>query len=157
MLARMAVAAATAMVIVGCAPDSPDLYTAEDDTITTRAPRDEPVGTDGTSVSTAEDVEPVAPTGETLQVRALDNTFRDAEVEIAAGAEVIWTNNGRNDHDVLPTDDAMDWGVEVEGFAPGDEYSHVFDAPGVYDYYCSIHGTKDAGMIGTVVVTAAEA
>lgn len=87
-------------------------------------------------------------------VAALDNTFRPENVEVAAGTEVSWTNRGRNEHNVLPTD-GDDWGVEVDGFQPGDTYSYTFDEPGVYRYYCSLHGTENAGMIGALVVTEA--
>ena len=94
------------------------------------------------------------PNGEVVQVRSLDNTFRPEDVEVVAGTEVWWTNNGRNEHNVLPTDDTATWGVEVEDFQPGDEYRLVFDTPGVFPYYCSIHGTKEVGMVGTVIVSA---
>jgi plastocyanin len=30
----------------------------------------------------------------------------------------------------------------------------VFDTPGTYVYFCTIHGTASAGMFGTIVVTA---
>jgi plastocyanin len=89
--------------------------------------------------------------GMEVEVEALDNTFRAQDIQISSGATVTWTNEGRNDHDVLPVE-GDDWGAEVEEFAPGDVYEHTFDTPGVYSYYCSIHGTTTAGMIGTVVV-----
>jgi plastocyanin len=84
-------------------------------------------------------------------VAALDNSFRPEDIQVRPGTTVVWTNRGRNDHDVLPTEGDA-WGVEVADFTPGDVYSATFDEPGTYDYYCSIHGTKTAGMIGTVVV-----
>ena len=68
-----------------------------------------------------------------------------------AGHDRHLTNDGRNEHDV-PATEGDEWGVEVEDFEPGDTYSYTFESPGVYDYYCSIHGTKTAGMVGTVVV-----
>jgi plastocyanin len=85
-------------------------------------------------------------------VSALDNSFMPENIQVRAGTEVVWTNKGRNEHDALHVDGG-DWGVEVDDFQPGDVYSHTFDEPGVYRYYCSIHGSTDAGMIGTVVVT----
>jgi plastocyanin len=85
-------------------------------------------------------------------VSALDNSFMPENIQVRAGTEVVWTNKGRNEHDALHVDGG-DWGVEVDDFQPGDVYSHTFDEPGVYRYYCSIHGSADAGMIGTVVVT----
>ena len=86
------------------------------------------------------------------EVTALDNSFRPENIEVAAGTEVVWTNKGRNEHNVLHVD-GDDWGVEVDDFQPGASYSHTFDQAGVYRYYCSIHGTTDAGMIGTIVVS----
>jgi plastocyanin len=90
--------------------------------------------------------------GVEVAVSAIDNTFRPETVEVAAGTEVVWTNDGRNDHNVLPVDGG-DWGVEAEGFAPDDVYRHRFTEPGTYRYYCSLHGTTTKGMVGTVVVT----
>jgi plastocyanin len=85
------------------------------------------------------------------EVTALDNSFRPENIEVPAGTEVVWTNKGRNEHNVLHVD-GDDWGVEVDDFQPGASYSQIFDEAGVYRYYCSIHGTTDAGMIGTIVV-----
>lgn len=90
--------------------------------------------------------------GVTVDVQAIDNTFRPAEVEVAAGTEVVWANDGRNEHNVLPVE-SEDWGVEADAFAPGDDYSHRFTEPGTFDYYCSLHGTTTKGMVGTIVVT----
>jgi plastocyanin len=89
--------------------------------------------------------------GTDVRVQSLDNTFRAPDIQVQPGATVTWTNDGRNEHDVLPVDGGG-WGVEVEGFQPGATYQHTFTEPGVYDYYCSIHGTTSAGMVGTVVV-----
>jgi plastocyanin len=91
-------------------------------------------------------------TGQVVHIQSLDNTFRPDRVEIAAGTEVVWENVGRNDHDVLPSDGG-DWGVDQAHFGPGATYSHVFTEPGEVSYYCSIHGTPTAGMVGTIVVT----
>lgn len=96
-----------------------------------------------------------AANGTTVTVRALDNNFIEQSLTVEAGTEVVWENTGRNDHDVTPVDDpsATTWGVKSEAFAPKATYSHVFDQPGTYAYFCTIHGTAKAGMIGTIVVT----
>ncbi|HEX6417349.1 MAG TPA: plastocyanin/azurin family copper-binding protein [Acidimicrobiales bacterium] len=108
-------------------------------------------GGDGDDVPSGVPDDVVVLEGAEVDVQALDNTFRPQNVQVRPGTEVTWTNVGRNDHDVLPAEGDA-WGVEVEGFSPGDVYSHTFDEPGVYHYYCSIHGTSTAGMIGAVVV-----
>jgi plastocyanin len=107
---------------------------------------------DGGSTSGGEVPEDVVVVeGTEAHVDSLDNTFRAPNIEVKPGTKVVWTNQGRNDHDILPVE-GEDWGAEVEAFQPGDVYEHTFDEPGVYNYYCSIHGTTTAGMIGAVVV-----
>jgi len=95
-----------------------------------------------------------APNGQTVRVRSLDNSFRNEVTEVVVGTEIWWTNDGRNEHDVLPVDSLQEWGAERDVFQPGDEYRHSFLEPGTYSYYCSIHGNEVAGMVGTVIVTA---
>jgi plastocyanin len=96
------------------------------------------------------------PNGETMAIRAIDNDFLPAEVTITAGTEVVWRNGGRNQHNVLPEGDpaARLWGVQVADFVTGDEYAHVFDTPGTFVYYCSLHGSPTKQMHGTITVTA---
>ena len=71
--------------------------------------------------------------------------------------EIIWSRNGREYSlrigRVLSID-GDSWGVEVTEFAPGAVYTHTFTEPGEYAYYCSIHGTEQVGMVGTITVTA---
>ncbi|MEQ1703774.1 MAG: hypothetical protein ABMA25_27015, partial [Ilumatobacteraceae bacterium] len=43
--------------------------------------------------------------GTTESVLALDNNYIPQVLEIAAGTEVLWENNGRNVHDIIPADD----------------------------------------------------
>jgi plastocyanin len=91
-------------------------------------------------------------------VQARDNSFDDRDITIAAGTEVVWTNVGRNDHDVTPVEFEADatsapWGATPPGLRPRESYSHVFDTPGVYAYLCTLHGARDKGMAGTITVT----
>jgi plastocyanin len=95
--------------------------------------------------------------GVTVEVSAVDNTFRPETIQVAAGTEVVWTNDGRTAHDIVPADDGEDFGVADDDFAPGDEYSFRFTEPGTYAYYCSLHGSATAGMTGTVEVTEGDA
>jgi plastocyanin len=95
----------------------------------------------------------IEPTGVAVPVVALDNTFRPQVVEVHVGDEVVWQNRGQNEHDVLSVE-VEGWGVEATEFQPGDVYAHVFSVPGEYAYYCTIHGTDEVGMVGTVIVSA---
>lgn len=90
--------------------------------------------------------------GVTEEVQVLDNSFRPDRTEVAAGTEVTWTNKGRNEHDITPVEgDAF--GVAKDELGPGDRYRFRFTEPGTYRYYCTLHATPEAGMIGTIVVT----
>lgn len=170
------VAAVAALALFGaaCNADGPDAYTA-DALVTAESeivsedteelfpeeesgeaePEEMEAGSEEMEDDSGEDqsAETVPPNGEVLNVRSLDNSFIDEVVEVEAGTEILWTNNGRNEHNVVPVDESEMWGIETVDFQPGDEYSRVFDTPGEYPYYCSIHGTSEVGMIGTIVVT----
>jgi plastocyanin len=140
---------AVAVLVAACGSDGSDQAGGgtSGDVAATSEPSTVPDGTDAPAPGAVE------ANGETVDVVALDNTFRPETIEVVAGTAIRWENRGRNDHDVVPADDSLDWGVGATDFAPGDEYTVLFDTPGEYPYYCSIHGTKDVGMIGTVVVT----
>jgi plastocyanin len=71
--------------------------------------------------------------------------FNPAEVTIAAGDTVTWTNEDSAGHDV--TGDAFNSG-DPGGIANGDTFEHTFDEAGTFDYVCTVH----PGMEGTVVV-----
>jgi plastocyanin len=141
------IAAAAGAIMSACGPDGPDAYSingaeaVEEVDGATATETETAIGSDG-------DFE-----GETVAVIALDNSFRAETIEVAVGTAVNWENRGHNDHNVLPTDESQTWGAPTEAFLPGDHYTWVFDEPGTYPYYCSIHGTKEIGMVGTVVVT----
>lgn len=92
--------------------------------------------------------------GTVVEIEAVDNTFKPETIEIEPGTEVRWVNAGRNAHDVVPVSAELgDWGIALSDFEPGVTYSHVFTEPGEYPYYCSAHGTRTRGMIGTIIVT----
>lgn len=98
-----------------------------------------------------------ASNGVTVEVLALDNSFRSETITVVAGTVVTWENRGRNDHNVVAVATEVfpgsTWGVAEADFHPGQAYSHLFARPGVYEYVCTIHGAKGKGMVGTITVT----
>lgn len=83
-----------------------------------------------------------------------DNTFNAPVVRIPAGAGVTFANAGRNPHNIVPVDPAT-WptGFDTSAVAPGGNALLTLTKAGVYEYYCSYHGTKDGlGMAGAIVV-----
>ena len=71
--------------------------------------------------------------------------FSPAEVTVAVGDTVTWTNNDPAGHDV--TADSFSSG-DPGGLAEGDTFEHTFEEAGSFDYVCTVH----PGMEGTVVV-----
>lgn len=112
----------------------------------------------GGDAALGDDIELADRTGEPeVDVAVPDNTFEPAYMTIDVGTTVTWTNEGRNDHNVVPVvADAFE-GVDAADFGPGAEHSATFDEPGDYPYYCSIHGTKNLnGQAGGIRVVGSD-
>lgn len=86
------------------------------------------------------------PAADTVDI--VDFAYGPGDIEVAAGTEVTWTNRSTQGlaHSVSVTssDGLFDSGL----LGPGETYSHTFDEPGVYHYYCLTHPS----MSGTVTV-----
>lgn len=155
-ISRVCSGVVCAVLMVGCGADSPDASPSD------VKPPSEVEAAVTTTIAT------VPPNGETITIQVLDNSYRPSDYEIKAGTEVVFENRGRNDHNILPesvSDDAgltallasdmapTAWGITSSVFTPGDTYTHLFNVPGVYKFYCSIHGAPGAGMYGTLTVS----
>ncbi len=87
-----------------------------------------------------------------VEIVATDFSFRPAEVTVKAG-EVVnlqLVNQGVAAHDlVLPA-----LGIWLLA-APGQSVTSgaTYDRPGEYEFYCSLPGHRDVGMIGRIIVT----
>ena len=144
MRGRWAVAVAiTALLAVSCGDDS-DRAGDDDET---------------TETATAQTIDVVDRRGQAsdsnypeVDVRVIDNEFVDGEIRIDPGVTVAWQNDGRVEHNIVTVSEEPDFGVDTDAFGPGSEHEFRFTEPGVYPYYCSLHGTADAGMTGTIVV-----
>jgi len=77
--------------------------------------------------------------------------FAPAELEVAAGSalEVTLDNKGTLEHDF--TIDSIGFKVEVKIGKTATGTTGVL-AAGTYDFYCSVPGHKEAGMVGTLTV-----
>lgn len=84
-------------------------------------------------------------------VAAGDNTFTPQQVTVTEGSTVTFTNEGRNQHNVIAVADTP-FSAETASFEPGESFHWKASKPGVYHYFCSIHGTATAGMTGTIQV-----
>lgn len=165
---NLAMAAGLVAALTTCGDDAPDqalqaeraAALAADNRAGTTMPA-EPESSATPGPAGTDPVVTVAPNGVVVPVIALDNSFRPEQLTIQVGDEVLWENNGRNEHNVLNIESADEgfeadgaWGIDVEAFQPGDVFSHVFMKPGTYRYYCTIHGNTEVGMVGTIIVEA---
>lgn len=80
-----------------------------------------------------------------VTVRAYDNAYDMAEVEISEGEAVRWVFEGQSEHDVVAQDASFVSELMRQG-----SFTHIFNEAGSYEYDCSIH----AEMKGVVNVTA---
>lgn len=94
-------------------------------------------------------------------VRMEGDSFKPNTVEIRRGEAVVWKNTSLATHTVTddpaaarsPDDAALPDGAKAFDSGPigiGGTYSHRFEVPGVYRYFCTLHEAE--GMVGTVIV-----
>jgi plastocyanin len=93
-------------------------------------------------------------TGE-VRIGMLDNVFTRDVTRVPAGTDVVFRNQGKTVHNAVAVDGswstADSYGADV---LPADASTTItVDEPGVYRYYCTLHGTRDGdGMYATLVV-----
>jgi plastocyanin len=76
--------------------------------------------------------------------------FTPANVVIAAGTTVRWT--WADDSHTVTSTGAPSFPGHPAQASPPEVYTFTFTTPGTYAYYCSVHGSPNSGMRGTVVV-----
>jgi plastocyanin len=86
----------------------------------------------------------LGPPAETVTIE--DFAFAPARLTVEHGAKVEWVNHDDEAHSVVLADPAMP--LKSGGLDTGESFAAVFDRPGTYAYFCSIHPQ----MTGTVIV-----
>ena len=76
--------------------------------------------------------------------------FLPADITVNTGAEVIWSNDDQAAHTITSgtPQDGPDGFFDSSLFMAGTTFSHVFDVPGDYPYFCLVH----PWMVGSVTV-----
>jgi plastocyanin len=94
--------------------------------------------------------DPAAQSG-LVDVAIFDFGFNPQVITITAGSTVRWTNTTSFTPHTATSDpgDAEEWNSGT--LNPGAAFTHTFDTPGIYGYYCMIHGALV--MHGLVVVS----
>lgn len=90
---------------------------------------------------------------DTVAIRVVDDAFRPGSIGVTANTQIVWTNEGTNDHTVTADNGSFESGA----LEPGDTFTVSIDAPGVFRYHCTIHGGPGgSGMAGTLVIETAD-
>jgi plastocyanin len=87
---------------------------------------------------TSDDPLTVGGPSETITIE--DSSFKPGNLQVPAGATVTFVNEDSAVHDAKARDDS--W--ETEHLGRGDSGAVTLDAPGDYDYYCTIHPNMKA-------------
>jgi len=89
----------------------------------------------------------------TIDVDARDNKFEAPAVTVRKGTWIRFVNVGRNDHNILPGSEKAEFlHVRTKSFEPDEAVAIQMVKPGRFRYYCSLHGTRAAGMRGVINV-----
>ncbi len=87
-------------------------------------------------------------TTEYAVIGGLDDFFQPEVIRVEVGTTVEWLNRGRNPHNIV----AEDRSFESPILQRGDEFEHTYDKPGLYPFFCSLHGSPGVGMSGLIAV-----
>lgn len=100
------------------------------------------------------DSEQVSDPGAAAKTSRMASFAFEPELKVAAGTQVTWVNDDSVYHTVTLADGTVDSG-RIEA---GASWSHVFDKPGTYEYYCKPHAYQSdgewKGMVATIIVEA---
>jgi uncharacterized cupredoxin-like copper-binding protein len=116
-------------------------------------PAGTPEGTPVEHEATAPSAEatPAAAAAQTVEFDAYDIYFEPSEVTIPANTDVtaVIANEG-----VAPHNFSIDeLGIDID-LPAGETRETIINAPaGEYEFYCNVPGHKEAGMVGTLIVT----
>lgn len=87
-----------------------------------------------------------APPTEAASVNIDNFSFTPPQLTVEHGTQVHWTNRDDIPHTI--TEDANPRVFKSPPLDTGDGFSYVFQTPGTYHYFCSLH----PHMVGTIVV-----
>jgi plastocyanin len=79
------------------------------------------------------------------EVSVTNFQFQPAVLTVRAGTRVSWTNRDTTPHTVTSRDARF---TSSAGMDTNDQHAVVFDRPGTYEYFCSLHPM----MVGKVIV-----
>lgn len=123
--------------------------TATTATTPANSPADSPTPTE----SPTQTITPTDAAGTVVTARG--TSFEPIRASVDPGETVVWVNESTgsySSHTVTSAafhDTAASWSFD-ETFEGGDSLSYTFESPGIYEYYCTIHGKSS--MCGVILV-----
>lgn len=152
------------LLVVGCAPAASTTATPTPGVSAPAKPAASTAPSQAAAVSASPSTSPSASSGASPATVQLTDAlkFEPATLTVARGSTVTWRNASQAAHTV--TDDpskaanasdaqlppgTQPW--DSGNLNPGQTFTHTFDAPGTYKYFCQPH--EAAGMVATIVVT----
>ena len=89
-----------------------------------------------------------------VHITAKEFTYEPNELLLKVGVPVniIFTNAGLIEHQLIL--EAFDFHAHIRQTGGSHKVGFIPDRTGTFTYYCAIPGHKEAGMVGTLVVTA---
>lgn len=88
--------------------------------------------------------------GEQVEVVMKDNVYVPQTLTVDPGTVVVWENEGRSNHNVIPDKKSTGWKSKI--IKPGRAFAQELTEPGAIGYFCSLHGAPGKGMYGTLIV-----
>jgi plastocyanin len=99
-------------------------------------------GTGGAMPVAAQEATPVAAAAQVV----IDNfTFNPPQLTVAVGTKVTWVN--RDDVPHTATSTSKPRNIDSGTLDTDDKFSHLFTAPGTYEYFCAVHPKMIARII----------
>jgi plastocyanin len=92
---------------------------------------------------------PTSSSSPSAVVEMVDSAYDPIRAGASSGATVRWENRDSYEHTVTATrfhDAAASWSFD-ESVAGGESVDFTFDEPGVYEYYCTVHGESMCGAV----------
>lgn len=89
-----------------------------------------------------------------VEIKIVDNEFQPRYVTITAGTTVVWTNEGRNLHNIKSVDEGVIAVSADTQLINGKSLDAAFANEGDAAYFCTLHGTPKNGQTGGIRVVA---
>lgn len=87
------------------------------------------------------------------QITAVDSAFDTDAITVKPGDTIVLTNEGFLEHDIAVEELGLDSGLAGNGETVSITIPEDAE-PGEYEFFCSVPGHKEAGMVGTLTIEA---